>query len=248
MKLKVLDLFSGIGMLSYGLEKTGLYDTKLFCEADIKCKAVLKKHWPEVPLLGDVTYLDGYQLQGSIDVICGGFPCQDISLAGTGVGLEGSRSGLWSEFYRIIKEIKPRGVLIENVSQLRTRGLGRILQDLYEVGYDAEWHCITAKHFGACHERDRIFILAYNRSLGEQGFKPLQYLEKVGQGWESCKEDLLKVYSNPFGRSDSIPQPLLRRVDDASPGWMDRLKQLGNTVYWPIIKELGFHLHKNITH
>lgn len=122
-----------------------------------------------------------------------------------------------------------------------------MLQDLNEVGYDAEWHCITAKHFGAYHERDRIFILAYRRGLRGEGFKPLEHLEKVGQGWEGCKETLQQIYDDPTRGSSDYPQPLLCGVDARVAGRMDRLKQVGNTVYWPIVSTLGEHLYRNIT-
>jgi DNA-cytosine methyltransferase len=256
-KLKVLDLFSGIGMFSYGLEKTGLYETTAFCEWDNTCRQVLKKHWPNTYCYHDISKLewhDGYLYSEEcgvagfteVDVMCGGFPCQDISYAGKGAGITGERSGYWVHYSRLINEIKPKGVIIENVSALRRRGLGVVLSDLNKIGYDAEWHCITARHLGAYHERDRLFILAYNRSLGGERFEPLQRLEKVGQGWESSKEVVQQIFSDPFRRSNSWPQPLLRRVDVQRPEWMDRLKQIGNTVYWPIVEGLGYHLHKNI--
>ena len=178
-KLKVLDLFAGIGGFTLGLEKTNLYETVAFCEWDKKAQAVLKKHWPETYCYGDIKslqYKEGYLYSEDcgvarftdIDVITGGFPCQDISYAGKGEGLEGERSGHWYEYLRLISQIKPKGVIIENVSALRTRGLGTVLRGLNAVGYDAEWHCIPASHFGACHQRDRIWILAYSRSTGGQ--------------------------------------------------------------------------------
>ena len=257
-KLKVLDLFSGIGGFAYGLERTRLYETVAFCEWDEKCQKVLSKHWPNVYRYGDIgylTYKDGYLYSKDcgvagftgIDVITGGFPCQDISVAGKGEGLEGKRSGYWKHYKRLIQEVKPKGVIIENVSALRTRGLEQVLQDLHEVGYDAEWHCITASHLGATHQRDRIWIIAYRRSIGGKGFKPMECLGKAGQRWESRKENLQYIYSNPFGRSGSIPQPLLCGMDVRLTGRMDRIKQVGNSVYWPIVYELGLHLHRNLT-
>lgn len=158
--LKVLDLFSGIGGFSLGLERAGGFETVAFCEIDKAAQKVLKKHWPNVPIFEDVSTLKGEQL-GTIDVICGGFPCQDISLAGKGAGLEGARSGLWFEFHRLIKEIKPSWVIAENVAALRSRGLDQVLRSLAEIGYDAEWHCIPASAVGAKHTRDRIWIIAY---------------------------------------------------------------------------------------
>lgn len=158
--LKVLDLFSGIGGFSLGLERAGGFETAAFCEINKSAQKVLKKHWPNVPIFEDVSTLKGEQL-GTIDVICGGFPCQDISLAGKGAGLEGARSGLWFEFHRLIKEIKPSWVIAENVAALRSRGLDQVLRSLAEIGYDAEWHCIPASAVGAKHTRDRIWIIAY---------------------------------------------------------------------------------------
>lgn len=173
--------------------------------------------------------------------------CQDISVAGTGLGLSGERSGLWREYARLIGEIKPKGVMIENVSALLRRGLSVVLSDLNALGYDAEWHCITAKSFGAPHERDRIFILAYRNDLGIEGFKPLERLGEVGQGGSCSQEDLQQIYNDPFGRSYSWPQPLLRRMDVSRPDWVDQIKQLGNTVYWPIVERLGYHMYENLS-
>lgn len=257
-KLKVLDLFSGIGMFSYGLHKTSLYETVAFCEWDKSCQEVLSNNFPQVVIYKDISNLewhDGYLCSEdtetatftNVDVIVGGFPCQDISYAGKGAGITGERSRYWKEYLRLIGEIKPKGCIIENVSALRRRGLGTVLQDLNKIGYDAEWHCITASYLGACHQRDRIWVLAYRRGERGSGLVPLDSVSKVGQGRWGGKEDLQQVYNNPFGRSDSWPEPLLRRMDVRYSRRMDRLKQVGNTVYWPIVEQLGYHLHRNIT-
>jgi len=158
-KLRVLDLFSGIGGFSLGLERTGGFETIAFCEIDPFCRRVLAKHWPNVRQFNDVTKLRGEDV-GPVDVICGGFPCQDISHAGKGAGLQGERSGLWREYLRLIGEIRPSIVIVENVSALLGRGLDRVLGDLAAIGYDAEWHCIPASAVGAPHIRDRIWIIA----------------------------------------------------------------------------------------
>ena len=163
--MQVLDLFSGIGGFSLGLERAGM-KTVAFCEIDKKAQRVLRKHWPEVPIFSDVQTLTGEVLREhgiSVDVICGGFPCQDISVAGKGEGIEGKRSGLWSEFARLIGELRPRYAIVENVSALLNRGLDRVLGDLASLGYDAEWHCIPASAVGAPHRRDRIWIVAHPR-------------------------------------------------------------------------------------
>ena len=152
--MKVLDLFSGIGGFSLGLERAGM-ETVAFCEIEPFPRAVLKHHWPEVPCYEDVRTLTAARLAADgineIDVICGGFPCQDLSLAGRMVGMDGTRSGLWSEIARLIGELRPRYAIMENVANLLSgpagrsgEWFGRVLGDLASLGYDAEWHCIPA--------------------------------------------------------------------------------------------------------
>lgn len=162
--LKVLDLFSGIGGFSLGLERAGM-ETVAFCEVDENCQKVLEKHWPEIPIWDDVKSLNKNALSAigidQIDVICGGFPCQDISVAGKGKGLKGERSGLWFEYKRLIGDLRPRYAIIENVANLRSRGLTTVLQDLRALGYNVEWHIISACSIGAVHRRERIWIIAY---------------------------------------------------------------------------------------
>ena len=179
-KLKVLDLFSGIGGFSLGLERTGGFDTVAFCEIEPFPRKVLAKHWPEVPCYEDVTKLTGNILRRdgiSVDVITGGFPCQDISVAGKQAGIgEGTRSGLWSECERLLGELRPQYAIFENVTNLLSgpseqpgRWFSRILCDLAEIGYDAEWHDIPASYVGAPHRRSRIWIIAYPKRTGRQG-------------------------------------------------------------------------------
>jgi DNA (cytosine-5)-methyltransferase 1 len=161
--MRHLDLFSGIGGFALGFKRAGGFETIGFCDNDKKTHLVLKKNFPGVPIYDDVKTLKGEQV-GSVDIITGGFPCQDISLAGKGAGLAGERSGLWFEMHRIIKETRPKWVIAENVSALRSRGLEQVLWSLAEIGYDAEWHCIPASAIGAPHRRDRIWIVAYPNS------------------------------------------------------------------------------------
>lgn len=169
--LTVLDLFSGIGGFSLGLEKSGGFKTIEFCEIEPFCRKVLNKHWPGVPIHDDIRTLS--RPTGYADVICGGFPCQDLSYAGKGAGINaGTRSGLWSDYARIIGEVRPRYIIVENVAALLTRGIDRVLGDLAQIGYDAEWHCIPASAVGAPHRRDRVWIVAYpNTSIGRGGEK-----------------------------------------------------------------------------
>jgi DNA (cytosine-5)-methyltransferase 1 len=155
--MNVLDLFSGIGGFSLGLERAGMR-TVAFCELDERCRHVLAKHWAGIPAHDDITTRQFSA--GEADIICGGFPCQDISLAGTGAGLAGERSGLWRELLRAIRVVRPRYAIVENVAALLSRGMGTVLGDLAAVGYDAEWHCIPASAVGAPHRRDRVWIIA----------------------------------------------------------------------------------------
>lgn len=156
-------LFSGIGGVDLGLERAGMR-CKWQVEIDPWCQKILQKHWPNVPKYGDIREVNGSFLS-QVDLIVGGFPCQDLSLAGKGVGIGGKRSGLWREFYRIICELRPRYVLVENVPALLSRGLNIVLGNLAAIGYDAEWEVLSACAFGAPHTRERLFILAYPQSL-----------------------------------------------------------------------------------
>ena len=157
--MKVLGLFSGIGGFELGLQRAG-FEIAAMCEIDPYCRKVLRKHWPDVPIYEDVRELKGEDIP-QVDVITGGFPCQDISHAGRGAGISGSRSGLWRDMARVIGLARPRYVIVENVAALLGRGLDVVLSDLAALGYDAEWHCIPAAAVGAPHIRDRIWIVAY---------------------------------------------------------------------------------------
>lgn len=172
--MNVLDLFSGIGGFSLGLHRAGGFRTVAFCEQAPYPVRVLRRHWPDVPIYPDVRSLSAAALAldgvPRPDVVCGGFPCQDISLAGRGAGLAGERSGLWFEFQRIIAETQPRWVVIENVAALRSRGLDSVLGGLASIGYDAEWHCIPASALGAPHRRDRVWIVANPHGGASVGF------------------------------------------------------------------------------
>lgn len=167
-KLKVLDLFSGIGGFSLGLHRTGGFETVNFCEMKPHAQAVLAKNFPGVPCHSDVTTYPF--TEGEADVITAGFPCQDISFAGVGAGLAGARSGLYREVVRALRMVRPRYAVLENVAALLSRGLGTVLGDVAEVGYDAEWHCIPASAAGAPHRRDRIWIVANARGEQHEGY------------------------------------------------------------------------------
>jgi len=199
LKLKHLDLFSGIGGFSLGLERTGGFETVGFCDSDKKTHLVLKKHWAAVPIYDDVSTLKGSDL-GTIDIITGGFPCQDLSVAGKGAGLAGARSGLWFEFHRLIKETQPKWVIAENVAVLRSRGLDQVLRSLDEIGYDAEWHCIPASTVGAPHQRDRIWIVAHPRHGGGRHFGSSEERHHASGEWATDSNSI----GGPGGQSASV--------------------------------------------
>jgi DNA (cytosine-5)-methyltransferase 1 len=266
--VNVLDLFSGIGGFSLGLERAGM-KTVAFCEIDKKAQLVLRKHWLDVPIFEDVKTLTKGLLDErgiSVDVICGGFPCQDISYAGRGAGLAGERSGLWVEFARLIGELRPQYAIVENVSALLSRGLDRVLGDLAQIGYDAEWHCIPASAVGAPHRRDRIWIMAYpqfQREWGRGIQRPDENCETVGkrQTEEFVGSSKIVAHASISGlqgdewigttRTQRIsarhiterrgwePEPDVGRVANGVPGRMDRLKQLGNAVVPQIPEIIG---------
>tara|TARA_R100001594_G_scaffold109550_1_gene144300 strand:+ start:165 stop:770 length:606 start_codon:yes stop_codon:yes gene_type:complete len=193
----------------------------------------LRKHWPDVPIYEDVRTLDTDRL-GRIDLVCGGFPCQDISFAGFGEGLEGERSGLWREFYRIIGDIRPKYVIVENVAALLHRGMGRVLGDLAQIGFDAEWHCIPASYAGGTHIRDRVFIISYPHSPGLEGQQIVNFPAKNGQ---RNYEQLTRLLEDQ--RQLAIPTSTGGGIHDGVSKRMARLQALGNSVYVPLIEQIG---------
>lgn len=168
MVLKLLDAFAGIGGFSYAAERlVGGYETKQFIEIDKYCQSVLKKNFPNIPIHDDIKTFKAKR--GEYDVLTAGFPCQDISVAGQQRGIgEGTRSGLFYEVIRLIREIRPKFVLLENVRNLLSHQGGETFQEvLFQIakaGYDAEWSVVSAKDVGACHKRERVWIIAYPNS------------------------------------------------------------------------------------
>lgn len=233
--MNVLDLFSGIGGFSLGLERAGM-KTVALCEINPFCRQVLAKHWPEVICYGDVRALDGRRLAADgierIDVICGGFPCQDLSLAGKLAGIDGTRSGLWSEIARLIGEVRPRYAILENVSNLLAGPperpgwwFGRVLGDLASLGYDAEWHCIPAGNIGAPHERDRVWVVAYPNGAQREGGGISGRIHQEHANARSCSwwED----------------QPAVQRTANGVPNQSHRLAACGNAVVPQIPEIIG---------
>ena len=168
-KLKLLDTFSGIGGFSYAAEKlVGGFETTQFIEIDPYCQKVLNKHWPNVPTHDDIRTFTAKPFQ--YDAVCGGFPCQDLSVAGRGKGITPeTRSGLFYELMRVVRMVRPKYVILENVAAILNNGLDIVLGELSEAGYDAEWAVISASSLGACHQRSRWGLVAYPNSNGYQG-------------------------------------------------------------------------------
>lgn len=161
--MKLGSLFTGIGGIDLAFQRAG-FEIGFQVEIDDYCNKVLARHWPTVPRFGDIRAVKGADLP-AIDVLAGGFPCQDISAAGKGAGIkEGTRSGLWFEFARLIGEIRPRVVLLENVAAILSRDGVRVIADLAALGYGAEWGIISAADAGAPHRRERWFCVAYPKS------------------------------------------------------------------------------------
>ena len=253
MTLTFGSLFSCIGGFDLGFERAGM-ECKWQVEIDEACNKVLKKHWPNVKRYKDVREVGKRNLQ-SVDVICGGFPCQDVSLAGLRKGLEGKRSTLWSEFYRIVCEIRPGWVVIENVRGLFTsddgRFFGKILYELSIIGYDAEWEIIRASAFGLRHKRDRVFIIAYpNRSVDNSNVGERRIFSKWSEksqewcsNWIEFIMDTGEVASSKWIQKAQMdnPEPTLIRVDDGVQFELvkSRLKQCGNAVAVPVAEWIG---------
>ena len=172
MKLKHLDLFSGIGGFSLGLEATGYFDTVAFCDYDSYCQKVLRKHWPWVTIYDDVKELNSERLQANghnkIDIITGGYPCQPFSIAGRQKGEQDSRH-VWPEMFRLVKELRPTWVIGENVSGHIKLGLDTVLENLESEGYSARAFSISASSIGAVHQRERVWILAHSGCTQHEG-------------------------------------------------------------------------------
>jgi len=278
--LTVLDTFAGIGGFSLGFERTGHFETVAFCEIEAYPAGILARHWPEVYIHDDITTLgytregdepDDWMLydkeadheivRGPIDDISGGFPCQDLSLAGNQAGIEGEKSGLWGELFRLIRRARPKYAVLENVAALlsgdRGAWAGRVFGDLASIGYCAEWHCIPASSVGAPHRRDRVWIIAYpDPGLGEESDEELppgrdaieprgpmsdtfgERLEGLLEAWTTAGTiDGSSYGSDPGGWAI---EPDVGRVGHGIPARVDRLKCLGNAIVPQIAELIGF--------
>lgn len=260
--MKVGSLFAGIGGFDLGLERAG-FKISWQVEIDPYCQRVLAKHWPNVQRYGDIRAID-WGTVPRVDLLCGGFPCQDLSFAGKRAGIDGERSGLWSEYVRAIRALRPRYILVENVPGLLTNEyMGRVLGDLAQSGYDAEWDCLPASAFGAPHRRDRVWLVANTKGDRTQngcerlggicethtsiGLSELpsvcgealadsdgERLEKRGRRYDTGRS-----YAS-IDRCDWwAVEPELGRVAHGIPHRVDRLKGLGNAIVPQIAEWLG---------
>jgi DNA (cytosine-5)-methyltransferase 1 len=228
-------LFAGIGGLELGLERAGLGPVRWQVEIDLFCRAVLATHWPDARRYEDIRSVNALDLE-PVDIICGGFPCQDISSArsGTGRGLEGKRSGLWREFARIIEAARPRFVVVENVASGAGKWLCAVRFDLHQRGYRTRALGIAASDCGAPHRRSRIFIVAEAEAMADSA---RERGRRIG-GCElaSAEEDGQAIAGRraPSRRPWTAESDMGRVVDGLSRGLarnrLERLRALGNAV------------------
>jgi DNA (cytosine-5)-methyltransferase 1 len=268
MKLRVLDLFSGIGGFSLGLERTGGFSTAAFCEYEKFPRSILKKHWPDVPCFSDVRELKGSDIDGPVDVICGGYPCQPFSTAGQRRGKEDDRH-LWPEFSRLVDELRPTWVIGENVAGHISMGLDDVLSDLEGQGYAARTFVIPACAVAAPHRRDRVWTVAHATQLQRDGSREhrqsserqipelgkrsgpqpvahaddtrLQGRQEAGnaQGKRQGRDEQPKRCTDLPG-AIWLPEPNVGRVANGVPSRVDRLKALGNAVVPQIPEMIGY--------
>lgn len=237
--LSVGSLFSGIGGFELGLELTGGFMTAWQCEIDPFCLKVLEKHWPDVKRFMDIKKMGIEEKIPYVDVICGGFPCQPVSCAGKRKGSQDER-WLWPEFYRVVCEVKPRWVLVENVPGLLSADSGRlfagILRDLASSGYDAEWQVISANFVGSQQLRERLYLVAYSAVSGTicksaRDERPQGDISVRGRVFGGNRKmaggqgSKAQRYTEPWAT-----EPNIRRVADGIPNQLDRLRALGNAI------------------
>jgi len=264
--MTVGSLFSGIGGFDLGLERAG-HEILWQVENDPYCQKVLAKHWPDIPCHGDIHDVGSHNLE-KVDIICGGFPCQPVSVAGKRKGQDDER-WLWPEFGRLICELRPRYVLVENVPGLLVRGMGDVLGDLSEFGYDAEWGIVSAASVGAPHLRKRIFIVAHARELRCESRGAEQPLQGTRLDGQTRTSDLAHANGprSKARRSDAMGtrdrsrrdeglsedsggkageegkhwavEPDVGRVAHGVPSRVDRLKGLGNAIVPQVAEWIG---------
>ena len=245
--MKVLDLFSGIGGFSLGLERAGM-QTIAFCENDPFCQKVLQKNWPNIPIHNDIRELDGNEFRGKIDLICGGFPCQPFSVAGKRKGTEDNRD-LWPEMFRIIQQAKPTWIIGENVANFTSMAFRRTKVDLESEGYIVQPFIIPACAVNAPHRRDRLWIVGYAKCNGSSTPTEQSSFDKTNDSSEEGKNKECQftrsigiwndVFYSDKRTSYPISSPKVCGVDDGVSNRTHRLRSLGNAVVPQIPEIIG---------
>lgn len=233
--LRHLDLFSGIGGFALAARWTGKVETIGFCEIDPWCRRVLAKHWPDVIQHDDIKTLTGSALEqfGRIDLITGGYPCQGFSSAGRGRGKDDDRY-LWPEMLRVVSEARPRFVLVENSPRIKAMVLDDMCNDLESIGYSCGAIDIPALAVGAQHERNRMWVVAYDASERLPGsWQPLQPIHPATDSPRQATQ-LVDGYQGPSWPDQSG----VGRVVHGVPEDMDRLRGLGNAIVPAVAYEI----------
>ncbi len=217
-------VFTGIGVFDLAAQEAEF--TNVFqVELDKWCHKILNQNFPNTDKYFDINEFNAKKYRGSIGVVSGGFPCQDISISGRGEGINGKRSGLWNEYSRVISEVLPEYVLIENSARITKKGLEKVLYDLSEIGYDAEWENFFATEFGKYHYRERLYILAYPNVQRWRGI--LHYIKR-SLAKENSKTNPLDSQCSPFLQFEQrFGEPPVFRVDDGLAKRLDAVKRLG---------------------
>ena len=274
-KLKHLDLFSGIGGFSLGLEATGGFETVAFCDYDSYCQKILRKHWPWVTIYDDIKELNHEKLNSNghtkIDIITGGYPCQPFSVAGR-QQVEKDPRHVWPAYFRLIKELRPTWVIGENVSGHVKLGLDTVLENLESEGYSARTFSISASSIGANHQRERIWIVAnsgcswgsgsefqrkneneikkenanqFERSSSSSQSNMVYSDSERLEKWESIGENFSQEYQTLIGADWWSIEPDVGRVANGVPKRVDRLKSLGNSLVPHIPYYIGMSILQN---
>lgn len=230
LPLRHLDLFSGIGGFAYAADCVGGYKTTQFVEIDPFCQRVLTHHWPSTPIHSDVRTFTA--APNTYDIITAGFPCQDLSCAGKQLGFGGTRSVLFYEIIRLLRDIRPKFLVLENVANLLSHSNGETFQEvLFQIakaGYDAEWAVIPASDLGACHRRSRWWLVAHTNNPRPQGRQSASVCERGTERPTWARNTSSGLLTSDW--RSYVSQPVLRRGDDGLSGRVDRLKALGNAV------------------
>ena len=237
-KLNHLDLFSGIGGFSLGLEATGYFDTVAFCDFDPYCQKVLRKHWPWVTIYDDVKELNSERLSSNghnkIDIITGGYPCQPFSIAGRQKGEQDPRH-VWPEMFRLVKELRPTWVIGENVSGHIKLGLDTVLENLESEGYSARAFSISASSIGANHQRERVWIIANSNDTGDRTSQSSinQDRQETDQGWEGLTQFELSGHSKDMENTRCTQWPWSffgdQDEDETGEGYANQFERSGST-------------------